>query len=127
MDGLKDRCGRNKSKDELSAVEKLKAENLLLKAEKKRQQVEMYIFCLPIVVILVLLYHPDVGSETHYARAFDWRNFEFTRKPLVFSNTEAGFLTFKAWIEEIQEKNGKTAVIPGMEPTGHYCAHIWGA
>lgn len=62
----------------------------------------------------------DVGSETHYARAFDWRNFEFTRKPLVFSNTEAGFLTFKAWIEEIQEKNGKTAVIPGMEPTGHY-------
>lgn len=62
----------------------------------------------------------DVGSETHYARAFDWRNFEFTRKPLAFSNTEAGFLTFKAWIEEIQERNGKTAVIPGMEPTGHY-------
>lgn len=62
----------------------------------------------------------DVGSETHYTRAFDWRNFEFTRKPLVFSNIEAGFLTFKAWIEEIQEKNGKTAVIPGMEPTGHY-------
>ena len=62
----------------------------------------------------------DVGSETHYARAFDWRNFEFTRKPLIFSNTQAGFLTFKAWIEEIQEKNGKTAVIPGMEPTGHY-------
>ena len=62
----------------------------------------------------------DVGSEMHYARAFDWRNFEFTKKPLAFSNTEAGFLTFKAWIEEIQEKNGKTAVIPGMEPTGHY-------
>ena len=62
----------------------------------------------------------DVGSETHYARAFDWRNLEFTRKPLVFSNTEAGFLTFKAWIEEIQEKNGKNALIPGMEPTGHY-------
>ena len=30
----------------------------------------------------------DVGSETHYARAFDWRNFEFIRKPLFFSNTE---------------------------------------
>lgn len=62
----------------------------------------------------------DVGSETRYARAFDWRNFEFTRKPLVFCNTQVGFLTFKTWIEEIQEKNGKTAVIPGMEPTGHY-------
>ena len=62
----------------------------------------------------------DVGSETHFARAFDWRNFEYTRKPLEFSNTEAGFQTFKAWVEDIAEKHGKTAVIPGMEPTGHY-------
>ena len=62
----------------------------------------------------------DVGSQTHFARAFDWRNFEYTKKPLEFSNTEAGFLTFKAWIEDIAEKNGKNAVIPGMEPTGHY-------
>ena len=62
----------------------------------------------------------DVGSETHYARAFDWRNYEYTRKPLEFSNTEEGFLAFKAWVEDIAEKHGKTAVIPGMEPTGHY-------
>ena len=62
----------------------------------------------------------DVGSETHYARAFDWRNYEYSKKPLEFSNTEAGFLTFKAWVEDIAEKHGKTAVIPGMEPTGHY-------
>lgn len=62
----------------------------------------------------------DVGSETHYARAFDWRNYEYTKKPLEFSNSEAGFLTFKAWVEDIAEKHGKTAVIPGMEPTGHY-------
>lgn len=62
----------------------------------------------------------DVGSETHYARAFDWRNYEYSQKPLQFSNTEAGFLTFKAWMEEIAEKHGKDVVIPGMEPTGHY-------
>ena len=62
----------------------------------------------------------DVGSETHYARAFDWRNYEYSKKPLKFSNTEAGFLTLKAWVEDIAEKHGKTAVIPGMEPTGHY-------
>ena len=62
----------------------------------------------------------DVGSEAHYARAFDWRNFEYSKKPLEFSNTEAGFQTFKAWVEDIAEKHGKTAVIPGMEPTGHY-------
>ena len=62
----------------------------------------------------------DVGSETHFARAFDWRNFEYTRKPLKFSNTEAGFLAFKEWMEDIAKKHGKAAVIPGMEPTGHY-------
>ena len=62
----------------------------------------------------------DVGSETHYARAFDWRNYEYSRKPLEFSNTEAGFMTFKAWVEEIAQKHRKTAVIFGMEPTGHY-------
>lgn len=62
----------------------------------------------------------DVGSETHYVRAFDWRNYEYTKKPLEFSNTEAGFQTFKAWMEDMAEKHGKTAVIPGMEPTGHY-------
>lgn len=62
----------------------------------------------------------DVGSETHYARAFDWRNYEYTRKPLEFSNTESGFQMFKTWMEELAEKHGKSAVIPGMEPTGHY-------
>ena len=62
----------------------------------------------------------DVGSGTHYARAFDWRNYEYTKKPLEFSNTEAGFQTLKAWMEELAEKHGKTAVVPGMEPTGHY-------
>ena len=62
----------------------------------------------------------DVGSETHYARAFDWRNYEYTKKPLEFSNSEAGFQTLKAWMEELAGKHGKTAVIPGMEPTGHY-------
>ena len=41
----------------------------------------------------------DVGSETHFARAFDWRNYEYTKKPLEFSNTEAGFMMFKAWVQ----------------------------
>ena len=62
----------------------------------------------------------DVGSETHYARAFDWRNYEYSKKPLAFSNNEVGFATFKAWVEEMAEKQGKDVVISGMEPTGHY-------
>ena len=32
----------------------------------------------------------DVGSETHFARAFDWRNYEYTKKPLEFSNSRNG-------------------------------------
>ena len=62
----------------------------------------------------------DVGSRIHYARAFDWRNFEYSRKPFAFSNDESGFMAFKAWMDEIAEKHHKEAVIPGMEPTGHY-------
>lgn len=41
MEGLRDRRGRNKSEEELSEVEKLRAENRLLRAEKKRQQIEI--------------------------------------------------------------------------------------
>ena len=62
----------------------------------------------------------DVGSETHFARAFDWRGYEYSKKPFEFSNTEEGFEAFRTWIEELKEKHGKNKVIPGMEPTGHY-------
>lgn len=62
----------------------------------------------------------DVGSTTHYARAFDWRNYEYSKKPFAFSNDEEGFMAFKSWIEDIASKNGKDKIIPGMEPTGHY-------
>ena len=62
----------------------------------------------------------DVGSTTHYARAFDWRNYEYSKKPFAFSNDEEGFMAFKFWIEDIASKNGKDKIIPGMEPTGHY-------
>ena len=62
----------------------------------------------------------DVGSTTHYARAFDWRNYEYSKKPFAFSNNEDGFMAFKSWIEDIAKKHGKGKIIPGMEPTGHY-------
>ena len=66
----------------------------------------------------------DVGSEIHYARAFDWRNYEYSKKPFAFNNDEAGFASFKVWMEDIAEKHGKEAVIPGMEPTGHYWLNL---
>ena len=49
----------------------------------------------------------DVGSETHYARAFDFRGMEYSKKPFKFSNNEAGFMTFKAWILNIKEKHAR--------------------
>ena len=48
----------------------------------------------------------DVGNETHYARAFDYRGIEYSRKPFKFSNTEAGFVTFKEWILDLKERHG---------------------
>jgi len=62
----------------------------------------------------------DIGSELHYARAFDWRGYEYSKKAFAFSNTEAGFTSFVAWLQEFMEKYNKDTVLPGMEPTGHY-------
>lgn len=62
----------------------------------------------------------DVGSEVHYARAFDYRGIELSKKPFKFNNDEEGFLEFAAWIANFKEMHGKDKVIPGMEPTGHY-------
>lgn len=62
----------------------------------------------------------DIGSETHHARAFNWRGFEYSKKVFIFSNNEAGFESFNEWICELKEKHDKDTVLPGMEPTGHY-------
>ena len=62
----------------------------------------------------------DVGSIKHYARAFDWRGIEYTKKAFIFTNDAEGFAGFLEWTSQILEKSGKETVIPGMEPTGHY-------
>lgn len=62
----------------------------------------------------------DVGSEFHYARAFDWRGYEYSKKAFKFSNTEAGFTEFMTWMHHIKDQFGKKELLPGMEPTGHY-------
>ena len=62
----------------------------------------------------------DIGSETHFARCFDWRGYEFSKRVFRFSNTQVGFLTFIRWVEEMMKKTEKTKVIVGCEPTGCY-------
>ena len=62
----------------------------------------------------------DVGSQTHFCRAFDWRGFELSRRVFKFSNTGMGFLTFLRWTEELMMKTEMKKVIVGCEPTGCY-------
>ena len=62
----------------------------------------------------------DVGSESHYARAFDYRGYELSTKPFRFSNSAQGFSEFTSWAEELKRQHGLEEVLPGLEPTGHY-------
>jgi transposase len=61
----------------------------------------------------------DIGKETHYARAFDYRGIELARL-LKFSNTDQGFQLFDQWMRDISKQQEKTEIIAGFEPTGHY-------
>ena len=62
----------------------------------------------------------DVGSETHYARAIDTRGRELSKRPFEFGNTEEGFKSVKEWLGKLAAMNGKTQIVLGLEPTGHY-------
>lgn len=62
----------------------------------------------------------DIGSQYHYARAFDWRGIEITRKAFRFSNDLDGYAAFEIWVRETVEKSAKMEVLIGCEPTGHY-------
>jgi len=62
----------------------------------------------------------DIGSEFHFARAFDFRGFEFSKGAFKFSNDSNGFKGFDAWVSDLKKRHGKTTVFVGMEPTGHY-------
>ena len=60
----------------------------------------------------------DIGSQIHYARAFDNRGRELTKRIFSFHNDLEGFNSFNLWAEKTENK--KTAVLIGCEPTCHY-------
>ena len=62
----------------------------------------------------------DIGSQLHYARAFDNRGRELTKRVFSFSNDLEGFNSFNLWAETLKKDNDKTEVMIGCEPTGHY-------
>ena len=61
----------------------------------------------------------DVGSSTHYVRAFNWRGLELS-KVFKFKNSFEGFQNFVLWVNDLCCKNNKSKIIAGLEPTGHY-------
>lgn len=62
----------------------------------------------------------DVGSEIHYARAFNWRGQELGRKAFRFSNDLDGYLAFANWLDGYRQSMNAEKVMVGCEPTGHY-------
>jgi len=61
----------------------------------------------------------DIAHETQWARAFDWRGVELG-KVFRFENSKEGFEAFGRWVEKLKHSTGKTAIMVGAEPTGHY-------
>ena len=61
----------------------------------------------------------DIGKETHYARAIDFRGLELA-KLLRFSNNRQGYEALENWMQKIMQEHRKTETIVGFEPTGHY-------
>ncbi|WP_461180037.1 IS110 family transposase, partial [Virgibacillus kimchii] len=61
----------------------------------------------------------DIAMDKHVARAQDDRGVELGKK-LVFDNRIHGFQQLLDWISRLQEKNNKSEVIVGVEPTGHF-------
>ncbi|MCY0894740.1 MAG: IS110 family transposase [Alicyclobacillaceae bacterium] len=61
----------------------------------------------------------DIAKQTHVARAIDFRGIELG-KECVFSNDDEGLTKLVTWMKELQRLHGKTDVVFGVEPTGHY-------
>lgn len=62
----------------------------------------------------------DIGSERHYVRAIDTRGRELSKSAFPFNNDSEGFRCAKEWAVEIAAAHGKTQIVLGLEPTGHY-------
>ena len=62
----------------------------------------------------------DIGSESNFARVFNWRGQEVSRKVFRFSNSLEGFQSFLAYLNTHACVMSAERIIVGCEPTGHY-------
>jgi transposase len=65
----------------------------------------------------------DIAKKKHFAAMVDARGREL-KKRIPVSQSRAGFEQFFALIQEAMRKFGKTEVIVGIEPTGHYWLNL---
>ncbi|MEK3986362.1 IS110 family transposase [Paenibacillus sp. FSL K6-3166] len=61
----------------------------------------------------------DIAKKTHVARAVDFRGIELG-KDCVFQNDQEGLTKLASWMKELEQVHGKTEIVFGIEPTGHY-------
>ena len=75
----------------------------------------------------VLIVGCDIGSEKHYARAYDDRGAELSARAFPIDNDKEGYESFMDWALEIAAMNDKSQIVVGIEPTGHYwfCFYEW--
>ncbi|WP_232057857.1 IS110 family transposase [Cohnella abietis] len=62
----------------------------------------------------------DIAKDVHAAQVTDYRGRVLSNRHLSFTNTREGFEKLGLWLQDIRGKYGKSDVIVGMEPTGHY-------
>lgn len=61
----------------------------------------------------------DIAKKVHVARAVDFRGIELG-KDCVFHNDAEGLTKLSTWMKELGQSHGKTDIVFGIEPTGHY-------
>ncbi|WP_274366323.1 IS110 family transposase [Paenibacillus thermotolerans] len=61
----------------------------------------------------------DIAKKIHVARAVDFRGIELG-KDCVFHNEQEGLTKLATWMKELSQVHGKTEIMFGIEPTGHY-------
>lgn len=61
----------------------------------------------------------DIAKKIHVARAVDYRGIELG-KDCVFHNDAQGLTKLSSWMKEVGQAHGKTEIVFGIEPTGHY-------
>ncbi|ASS91129.1 MULTISPECIES: IS110 family transposase [Aeribacillus] len=65
----------------------------------------------------------DIAKQKHYASMVDARG-RVLKKPFPVIQSRSGFEQFYASIQEAMKEFGKTEVIVGIEPTGHYWLNL---